>query len=110
MTYIRRIEKLAKRLSAFTLNKETWLPFERSLKNTIMQQAAVRELQSITVPTTIIYGRLDFVVTRREVKKMFADNPHIELKVVTDMHGVSTRAARYLARLLTTKPARADLQ
>lgn len=93
--------RVLKRLSGLRLDQDGWVPFERSLKNTIMGQAAYHELRKIAVPTDIVHGRLDFVVIRTELKRMFKTNPHIALHLVTDMHGVSARSAKYLARLLS---------
>jgi hypothetical protein len=53
------------------------------------------------VPTDIVYGRLDFVVIRQGAKKLFQQNKHIKLHLVTDMHGISARSAHYLAGLLS---------
>ncbi|HYH75278.1 MAG TPA: alpha/beta hydrolase [Candidatus Saccharimonadales bacterium] len=92
--------RITRRVIGLGVDKTTWVPFERSLRNTIMRQEAYDELRTIAVPTDIVHGRLDFVVIRTEVKIMFAANEHIKLHTVTDMHGLSGRSARYLARLL----------
>lgn len=83
-----------------TVDESTWYAFERSLKNTIMQQQAYRELKKITTPTDIIYGKFDFLVTRSSVKKMLQSNTHITFHLVNEMHEISKRAARYIDRLL----------
>lgn len=83
-----------------SVGKDSWLPFERSLKNTIMNQQAYSELKRISVPTDIIYGRFDFVVTRAGVKKMLQANPNVTFHLVREMHDVTDRAAQYIIRLL----------
>jgi pimeloyl-ACP methyl ester carboxylesterase len=88
------------RLKGISLRRDTWLPFQRSLQNTIMDQAAYDELHAISVPTIIVHGRLDFVVPRADVKEMLRGNPNIEFHMVNRVHGVSQRAARELAKLL----------
>jgi len=92
--------RVARKLSGLHLSPEEWLPFEQSLRNTIINQQAYGQLQTITVPTDIVYGRLDFVVIRQGAKKLFQQNKHIKLHLVTDMHGISARSAHYLASLL----------
>lgn len=92
--------RITKRVIGLGVDRATWVPFERSLRNTIMQQQAYDELRNTVVPTDIVHGRLDFVVIRTEIKNMLAVNEHIHLHVVTEMHGLSVRSARYLARLL----------
>jgi len=83
-----------------SVDKHTWFSFERSLKNTIMSQTAYDELKAINVPTNIIYGKFDFVVTRRDVKQMLQANKNIEFHLVNEMHDVTTRSSRYIIKLL----------
>ncbi len=85
---------------ALSVNSASWTPFERSLKNTIMSQTAYDELKNLTVPTDIIYGKFDFVVTRADVKKMLEANPSIKFHLVNEMHDVTDRAGKYIAKLL----------
>ncbi|MGI9027543.1 MAG: alpha/beta fold hydrolase [Candidatus Saccharimonadales bacterium] len=86
------------RVLAVTPN--SWLPFERSLKNTVMQPKAYNDLKHTRTPTDIIYGKFDLVVTRADVKKMLQANPHITFHMVREMHDVTPRAAKYINRLL----------
>lgn len=95
--------KLAKRMAGIDLDEERWLPFERSLRNTIMEQRAYDELIALRVPTDIVHGRLDFIVIRTEVDKMLRSNPFVTLHAVTGMHGISTVASKYLANLIEAK-------
>ena len=92
--------RMARKLSGLHLSKEEWYPFEQSLRNTILEQRTYYELKGMTIPTDIVYGRLDFVVIRQGVQEMFHANKNIKLHLVTDMHGISARSARYLANLL----------
>ena len=86
--------------NTLNVNTESWTPFERSLKNTIMNQRAYDELKRLTIPTDIIYGKFDFIVTRTDVKKMLEANKSITFHLVNEMHDVTDRAARYIAKLL----------
>lgn len=85
---------------ALAVKSSSWLPFERSLNNTIMKQQAYRELKAIGVPTDIVYGRFDFIVTRAEVKKMLRENKCITFHLVREMHDVTARASKYIVKLL----------
>jgi len=96
--------RMARKISGLHLSKEEWYPFEQSLRNTILEQRAFYELKGVSVPTDIVYGRLDFVVIRQGVQEIFHANKHIKLHAVTDMHGLSNRSARYLAGLLENRP------
>jgi pimeloyl-ACP methyl ester carboxylesterase len=97
--------RLAKRIVGLQLTPEEWVPFKQSLRNTIMRQTAYDELRTAKIPTDIIHGRLDMVVIRTDLRRMFRINPHITWHTVTDFHGISVRSARYLATLVTAPPA-----
>ncbi|HSX32330.1 MAG TPA: alpha/beta hydrolase [Candidatus Saccharimonadales bacterium] len=107
-TQARLMWRVAKRLVGLHLSPEEWTPFERSLRNTIMKQTAYAELHSVQVPTDIVHGRLDIVVTRKDLRRMYRQNRFITWHTVTDTHGISQRSARYLGHLLngTTPPKR----
>ncbi len=106
----RALFRTIRKLSGFALSNEMWTPFERSLRNTIMNQQAYRELHQIAVPTDIIHGRFDFVVTRADVKEMFTKNKNIKLHIANRFHGISPLSARYLARLIANKDVTETLQ
>lgn len=92
--------RIARKISGLYLSPEEWLPFERSLRNTILQQQAYDELRAAAVPTDIVYGRLDLIVIRQGIKAMFRSNHNIRVHLVTDIHGISAHSARYLGSLL----------
>ncbi len=95
----RVIQKIAAQLAGFAITPETWHPFVRSLENTIMKQTTLVDLKRLNVPTEIIYGSLDVVVIRGKPKQIFGDQtPHIKTHIITDTHGVSPRASKYLAK------------
>jgi pimeloyl-ACP methyl ester carboxylesterase len=98
--------RIARKLWGMNISEEGWLPFQRSLRNTIMRQRMYDELKTIQMPTDIVYGRLDLVVIRKGIARMFAHNKQIKLHAVTDNHGVSARSARYLKRLIAAEHTR----
>lgn len=98
------LRRMARRISGLKLKEEDWPPFERSLRNTIMDQQIYQELSDIQIPTDIVHGRLDVIVTRAQVKKMFANNKNIKLHLTNDVHDISPRAANYIAKLLQGAP------
>jgi pimeloyl-ACP methyl ester carboxylesterase len=104
----RLLWRIARKLWGTHLAADEWLPFERSLRNTILTQQAYDELKGIDVPTHIVYGRLDLIVIRRGIEKLFRHNKNVALHLVTDFHGISQRSARYLAALIagTVPPKR----
>jgi pimeloyl-ACP methyl ester carboxylesterase len=96
----RMLWRIARKMWGTHLSEDEWLPFERSLRNTILAQQAYDELRDIPIKTDIIYGRLDLVVIRRGIEKLFAHNKKVALHLVTDFHGLSQRSAKYLYALL----------
>jgi pimeloyl-ACP methyl ester carboxylesterase len=99
---VRTIQKLAARFVGFTIAKQSWTPFVRSLQNTILRQATLADLKRLSVPTEIIYGSLDVVVIRGKPKHVFGkDAPHIRTSVIADIHGVSARAGKLLAKRIS---------
>lgn len=82
------------------IERHEWLPFERSLKNTIMKQQAYTELKHVSVRTDIIYGTFDLIVTRTDVKKMLQSNKNITFHLVKQPHDVTKRAAKFIIKLL----------
>jgi cis-3-alkyl-4-acyloxetan-2-one decarboxylase len=96
------LRRMSRRISGLNLKEEDWPPFERSLRNTIMDQQIYRELSAVKIPTDIIHGRLDIIVTRAQIKKMFAGNKNIKLHLTNDVHDISPRAASYIVNLLRT--------
>lgn len=92
--------KMARRITGLHLNEESWTPFERSLRHTILDQTAYNELRRIDIPTDIIHGRLDMVVTRAQINKMFAHNKKIALHLTNDFHDITPRAATFIAKLI----------
>lgn len=93
--------RLVRSLWGTHLSPEEWVPFERSLRNTIMSQSAYEELRDINIQTDIVYGRLDLVVIRQGIEKLFKHNDKIALHLVTDIHGLSKRSAACLVDLIT---------
>jgi pimeloyl-ACP methyl ester carboxylesterase len=87
---------------AIDFSRESWLPFERSLKNTVLSQKAFSELKATRVPTDIIYGKFDFVVTRSDVKKALQANKMITFYLVNDIHYITNRSAQHIIKLLRT--------
>lgn len=97
--YSKIIAKIAEG-RALSVNESSWFTFERSLKNTIMEQQAYNELKRIAVPTDIIYGKYDFMVTRKQVTGMLQSNPNITFHLVKEMHDITNRAAKYIIKIM----------
>ena len=71
-----------------------------------MDQRAYDELKAVEVPTDIIYGKFDLVVTRSEVKDMLKANPNVKFHLVNEMHDITKKAGRYIISLLENQPVK----
>lgn len=97
----RRVQQLVSRRYHFELTPENWIPFERSLRNAIMQQTALDDLKGLSTPTQIVYGRLDQWVIN-DKKNLFFDGEaeHVSARQVTAEHHVSPRPSKVIADLV----------
>jgi pimeloyl-ACP methyl ester carboxylesterase len=100
LTMTKVVATISRNWLTFLSSEHTWLPIERSLRNTIIQQTSFEELKDIAVQTDIVHGRLDVAVPRAGLEKSLQHNPNIRFYRTTDNHGLSQRSARYLARLI----------
>ncbi len=101
LNYIKFVNKLFKnRLENLQTATNNWTPIEKSIHNTILTQETVFELKHLLIPTHIIYGRMDFVVSKLDAKKLAEINKNIKLHYVYEMHDITKRSAKYLKALL----------
>jgi len=93
----RMIQKLAARLAGFEISKQTWTPFVKSLKNTIMTQTTADDMKRLTIPMDVIYGSRDRVVLRAKAKEIFGvEATHITTHIVESRHNISPTASAFI--------------
>ncbi|MBC7581766.1 alpha/beta hydrolase [Aeromicrobium sp.] len=100
LTVTRVVATISRNWTKFLVSEQAWLPIERSLRNTIINQTSIEELKDIAIQTDIVHGRLDAVVPRSGLRKSLKHNQNIKFYKTTDNHGISPRSARYLAGLI----------
>lgn len=101
LNYVRLVNKLFKnRLENFQTASGNWTSIEKSIHNTILRQETIFELKHLLIPTDIIYGKMDFVVSRLDANKLAMINKNIKLHYVYEMHDISKRSSKYLKALL----------
>jgi len=103
-TMTRVVATISRNWIKFLSSEQTWLPIERSLRNTIIRQTSFEELKDIAIQTDIVHGRLDIAVPRADIKKSLRHNPNISFYRTTENHGLTKRSARYLAQLIAPAP------
>lgn len=99
LTTSQSVRKLVAKFSGFELSEQTWLPFVKSLRNTIISQTTLDDIRRLTVPIDIVYGSLDMLVIRGTPTKIFGEEAnHITTHTITEIHNVSKRASKFLAQ------------
>jgi len=93
----RRIERLARKIVGFEVTRETWQPFIKSLRNTIMQQTADQDIPLLTMPMDVIYGSYDMLVIRGELANIFGSHERISRKTIPAGHSISLKSSRFIA-------------
>jgi pimeloyl-ACP methyl ester carboxylesterase len=100
ITMARLVARISKSWSKYLASEQSWLPIERSLRNTVMEGGTFDELKNIAVQTDIVHGRLDVAVSRAELKKMLKHNEKITFHTTIERHNLSKGSARFLANLI----------
>jgi pimeloyl-ACP methyl ester carboxylesterase len=95
-----RLGKVVTRVAHFEFDERSWYPFEQSLRHTIMQEQVYRDLHELRMPIDVIYGRLDMLVLRRSMKRLFSSSAHVRFHQLNETHQISGRAAKVIVQLI----------
>jgi hypothetical protein len=95
-TNMHRAEKLARKIVGFEVTRDSWTPFIKSLKNTVMQQTAAEDIKQLDMPMEVIYGRLDMLVIRGQPQQIFGEDTKVMAHTVRARHEISPRASLFL--------------
>lgn len=91
------VEKLAHKILAFDINETTWIPFRKSLENTIVKQTTAEDIKQIRVPMDVIYGSLDMLVIRGKANQFFGEEAdNINSFTVRAGHVITNKAAKLI--------------
>jgi len=94
-----KAQKFAERVFGLKITDQTWRPFIKSLKHTIMQQTTSEDLKHIKAPMDVIYGSRDRVVIKGKTKALFGeDATNIQSYTVKASHNVSKKASLFIAQ------------
>ena len=92
-----RAQRLAEKLTGFTMNDETWRPFVRSLKHTIMEQTTHLDIKQLRMPMDVIYGSRDRLVIRGKTEEIFGhDVKNVAAHTIKENHAISTTASAFI--------------
>jgi pimeloyl-ACP methyl ester carboxylesterase len=93
----RLVQKLAARLAGFRITKQTWTPFVKTIKHTVMQQSTLEDMKRLSIPMDVIYGTRDAVVIRAKPRLIFGtDATHIATHVISEKHTISQQASEFI--------------
>lgn len=96
-------ERIATRVVGTDITADTWEPFIRSLKNTIMIQTAASDLPKLPMPADIIYGSRDMLVIRGKVREVLGlDSSLVTLHTIRESHVISPQASKFIVDRITT--------
>ena len=92
------IRSMISKLSGFDIREDTWVPFVKSLENTIIRQSTLHDIKQLSLPIDIIYGSLDMLVIRGTPTKIFGrEATHVQTQTITQFHAITPRSSRFLA-------------
>ena len=94
-------EVLATKVVGAELTKETWQPFVKTLKNSIMKQTAADDIKHLQMPADVIYGSRDMLVIRGKVDHIFGkDYTNLTAHTIRARHRITVVTARFLSERL----------
>jgi pimeloyl-ACP methyl ester carboxylesterase len=107
----KRAQKIAEKLAGFSLDDDTWKPFVRSLKHTIMEQTTHDDIKQLQMPMDVIYGTKDRLVIRGKTKEIFGEDvTNITAHNIRENHGISTKASVFLLQRIEAALRRAPTE
>lgn len=90
-------ERLATRIAGFEVTPDSWQPFVKSLRHTILEQTTADDIKQLPMPMDVIYGRLDMFVIRGKPQQVFGeDATNIKAHTIRARHVITERAAQFL--------------
>ena len=95
-------QRLTERIVGADLNKASWQPYVKSLKNTIMDQTADEDLPLLLMPADIIYGSRDLFVIKGKVQQTLGlDSKLVTLHTIKERHVISEQASSFIVERIT---------
>jgi hypothetical protein len=90
-------DRLAQKFTDLEIDRVSWLPYVRSLQNTIYEQTTPEDIPELNVPMDAIYGSFDMLViggTVKYVSGKASDSLHVH--TVRASHRISKKASLFL--------------
>lgn len=96
----RVLERIARSAVQFTLSEDNWPAFEKSIRNTVMQEDVYEDIQQLNISTDIVYGTYDPIVLRRGMRKAFKGSELVNFHRTTETHRISPKAGKIIIGLI----------
>jgi len=94
------VERLLPIPKAMDINERTWMPFVKSLENSIEHQTTVSDLARVTAPVEIVYGSMDQFHSEAVLRIVSRLNGVSVHKVLGSDHLIGKRLARVVAQAI----------
>lgn len=94
------VEKFLAIPKAMDINERTWIPFVKSLQNSIESQTTVSDLASVKAPVEIVYGSFDQFASEGSMKIVSRMRGITVHRVAASDHLIGKRLARVVAEAI----------
>src|SRR5690606_25434278 len=91
-------DKLLPLLKGMEITEQTWLPFRKSLNNTIMQFASYKDACRLKTPTLLVCGVLDIFVISKNLKAIAKANKNTRYKIALGPHEITPLQGKRIAK------------
>ena len=95
----KQIESLSKSTD-LDLRDENWGSFTKSLKNAIIKQNTILQLEAIQKPIDIVYGSFDLLLISKYYGLLAKSNANITVTSVAATHTINKRYAKTIYTIL----------
>jgi pimeloyl-ACP methyl ester carboxylesterase len=90
-------ERLTRKLVGLEVQPDSWLPYIKSLKNTIYEQTAPDDIPKLSMPMDAIYGSFDMVVIKGTIQHVYGtDDERMQVHTVRAGHRITRKASRFI--------------
>jgi pimeloyl-ACP methyl ester carboxylesterase len=92
-------ERLVNKFFGFNVDRDSWQPFIKSLKNTIFEQSTPEDIPQLVMPMDVIYGSYDMLVIRGTVQHVFgSETDQLHVHTVRVGHRITRKASKLLRK------------
>lgn len=90
------IDRLTQKIAGLEVTEATWLPFIRSLENTIMKQTTADDIKQLDIAADVIYGTFDMLVIRGKPQVFFGEDSNFKSYTIMARHVISSKASQFI--------------